>query len=124
MRKTLKNLLVAGVFAGAAVPFGGALAQSYAAPAGGLTIKNVVARKGDWAFITFVESMSDFNSCSAVAFGSVSYTQPMWIDTTNSGGRQIYASALAAWLAGRKVEGVNVNLMGTWCELVGLRMAP
>src|SRR3954464_13512582 len=98
---------VAGLFADVPV----AHAQTFLTPSGGITIKDLAIRNDGWAIVTFAESLPELSSCGTWSTGSVSYNQFMFIDLVNtSTGRQLYASVLAASLAGRKLVSVGVNI--------------
>jgi len=106
-----------------------ACAQSthFLSPSAGITVKNVVIYKNGWGILTFVESFPELATCTPQPFGSVTYAQPLWIDMTASGvsGRQIYATALAALVLGKKLEGVMVVQSASpgWCDLQLVRLA-
>ena len=95
-------------------------------PPGGMTIKNVVLRKDGWGFVTFVESFPEIANCTGRTYGSVAYMGALWIDMTSGGptGKQIYASALSAWMLGKKLEGVTFvqNFNPGDCDLQVIRL--
>ena len=125
MKRILSIVLVgaAGFLAHAPV---GYAQVTYLMPAGGVTVKDIVARNDGWAIVTFVEPLSELDVCGTAVYGPNSYTRFVWIDlVTVPTGKQLYSSVLAASLAGRKLMGLTVDIHGVQnCYLQHVRIAP
>jgi hypothetical protein len=123
MKRTMWPFLISAALM--LVPLRPALAATFVAPAGGLTVKALHLRKDGWAMVTFVESVSQLNGCAPYVYDTT-YTQPVWIEIgTTETGKQLYASLLVASVVGRKIMsvGFEFNANGE-CYLHNLRLEP
>lgn len=113
-------IFIAGSLAGAPE----SQAQTYLAPAGGITVKDLGVRTDGWVLVTFAESIPELTACGTWTSGAVSYPNYMFLDMTTSTGKQVYGSLLAASLTGHKLAGVAVNIGGTnACYLIHAKIS-
>jgi hypothetical protein len=112
-------MAVAGLFADVSV----SQAQTYLAPAGGITVKDLAVRTDGWVLVTFVEPISNLTVCGTWDAGAISYSSFMFLDMSTPTGKQVYASLLGASLTGHKLSGVGVSIATNNCYLLHVRIS-
>jgi len=97
-------------------------AQVNTNPSGGLTIKAIQIEDTGWAFVEFEEANSQIdNNCQNASTSFGTFTDVLWLDPTEAGSDQVYATLLALNLANKKVTGVTLYNLGSYCTIYALR---
>jgi hypothetical protein len=111
-----------------------AVAQSFAIvePPGGATVENIAVYENGWAWVTFVESLSQIEqNCTALPSGNSASTaligrKVLWIDIAGTtSGKQLYTTLLLAKQLGSKLASLGIyNPQSTYCQMYVARVAP
>lgn len=92
-------------------------------PSGGLTVKTLHIEDGGWAFVEFVESNTVIeNNCGDASSTFGTFTDVLWLDPSQGGTKEVYATLLALSFSGRKASGVTLYNLGSYCTLYALRV--